>query len=104
ALFTIAGSTAMIAFSLIMMSFALLGTWGALYAFTPELYPTNLRGTGMGTASAVARLGGILAPSLLAYVFVKGFGFAIGVFALLLLLGAAALLLVKEETRDRAIG
>ncbi|MDP0928152.1 MFS transporter [Paracoccus onubensis] len=104
ALFTIAGSTAMIAISLIMMSFALLGTWGALYAFTPELYPTNLRGTGMGTASAVARLGGILAPSLLAYVFVKGFGFAIGVFALLLLLGTAALLLVKEETRDRAIG
>lgn len=103
-LFTVAGSTAMIAGSLILMSFALLGTWGALYAFTPELYPTHLRGTGMGTASAVARLGGILAPSLLAMVFVHGFGVAIGTFAALLVAGAAALLLVRAETRDVAIG
>ncbi|WP_272848134.1 MFS transporter [Paracoccus saliphilus] len=103
-LFTIADSTGLIAASLILMSFALLGTWGALYAFTPELYPTNLRGTGMGTASAMARLGGILAPSLLAVAFARGFGFAIGVFAVLLLLGAAALMLIKTETRDQAIG
>ena len=103
ALFTVAAGTAMVAGALILMSFALLGTWGALYAFTPELYPTHLRGTGMGTASAVARLGGILAPSLLAFVFARGFGFAIGVFAALLLLGALALLLVRTETRDQAI-
>ncbi|RNF34812.1 MFS transporter [Paracoccus methylarcula] len=103
-LFTIADSTGLIAASLILMSFALLGTWGALYAFTPELYPTNLRGTGMGTASSMARLGGILAPSLLAVAFARGFGFAIGVFAILLLLGAAALMLIKTETRDQAIG
>lgn len=104
ALFTIASGTAMVATALILMSFALLGTWGALYAFTPELYPTHLRGTGMGSASAMARLGGILAPSLLAIVFARGFGFAIGVFAVLLLLAAAALLLVRAETRDQAIG
>lgn len=103
-LFTIAGSSGLIAAALILMSFALLGTWGALYAFTPELYPTNLRGTGMGTASAMARLGGLLAPSLLAIAFARSFGFAIGVFALLLLLAAAALLLVKAETRDQGIG
>ena len=104
ALFTMASGTAMVATALILMSFALLGTWGALYAFTPELYPTHLRGTGMGTASAMARLGGILAPSLLAVVFARGFGVAIEVFAVLLLLAAAALLLVRAETRDQAIG
>ncbi|MCF3974187.1 MFS transporter [Paracoccus salsus] len=103
-LFTVASGTVMVAASLILMSFALLGTWGALYAFTPELYPTHLRGTGMGTASAMARLGGLLAPSLLAIAFARSFGFAIGVFAVLLLLAAAALLLVKAETRDQAIG
>ena len=103
ALFALAGSGGMVAFALILMSFALLGTWGALYAFTPELYPTHLRGTGMGTASAMARLGGILAPSLLAFAFAKGFGFAIGAFALLLLLAAAALLMIRTETRDQAI-
>lgn len=103
-LFIVASGTAMIAGSLILMSFALLGTWGALYAFTPELYPTHLRGTGMGTASAVARLGGILAPSMLGVVFAKGFGIAIGTFAGLLVLAAMALLMVKTETRDQAIG
>lgn len=103
ALFAAATGPAMVATALILMSFALLGTWGALYAFTPELYPTHLRGTGMGTASAMARLGGILAPSLLAAVFAKGFGLAIGVFAGLLLLAAAALLLVRTETRGQAI-
>lgn len=103
-LFALASSPALVATALIVMSFALLGTWGALYAFTPELYPTHLRGTGMGTASAVARLGGILAPSLLAVVFARGFGLAIGSFAVLLLLAAAALLLIRIETRDRAIG
>ncbi|MFV0408123.1 MAG: MFS transporter [Paracoccus sp. (in: a-proteobacteria)] len=103
-LFTLSLNPALVAVSLIVMSFALLGCWGALYAFTPELYPTNLRGTGMGTASAVARLGGIFAPTLLTFAFAKGLGFAIGVFAALLLLAALALLLVRTETRDRGIG
>ena len=103
-LFTLSMSPSLVATSLLVMSFALLGCWGALYAFTPELYPTNLRGTGMGTASAVARLGGIFAPTLLTFAFAKGLGFAIGVFAALLVLAALALLLVRTETRDRAIG
>ena len=104
-LFTVATSAPIIATALMLMSFALLGTWGALYAFTPELYPTALRGTGMGTASAIARLGGILAPSLLGAIIVKGFGLAIGTFALLLVLAAIALaVLVRTETRDQAIG
>lgn len=103
-LFTLSLNPTLVAMSLVIMSFALLGCWGALYAFTPELYPTNLRGTGMGTASAVARLGGIFAPTLLTFAFAKGFGFAIGVFAALLALAAVALLLVRTETRDQAIG
>ena len=103
-LFTLAASPWLIAAALMLMSFALLGTWGALYAFTPELYPTALRGTGMGTASAVARLGGLLAPSLLGLVIARGFGVAIGVFAALLLLAALATLLIRTETRNQAIG
>ena len=103
-LFTLSDGATMVAASLMVMSFALLGSWGALYAFTPELYPTHLRATGMGTASAMARAGGILAPSLLAVVFAQGFGTAIGVFAGLLALAALALAAVPAETRNRAIG
>ncbi|PII37935.1 hypothetical protein T190_29340 [Sinorhizobium meliloti CCBAU 01290] len=59
--------------------------WGALYAYTPELYPTASRATGMGAAGAMARLGGLLAPSLMGLVVAQSFGLAIGIFAGLLL-------------------
>ncbi|MFI0475348.1 MFS transporter [Paracoccus jiaweipingae] len=102
--FTLVQSPLAVAAALLVMSFALLGTWGALYAFTPELYPTTLRGTGMGLASATARLGGLLAPSLLAAVIVRDFGLAIGVFAGLLALAAVVTLAIRHETRAEAIG
>ena len=41
-LFAVAEQPAWIATALLAMSFALLGTWGGLYAYTPELYPTAL--------------------------------------------------------------
>ncbi|MRX49008.1 MFS transporter [Paracoccus sp. S-4012] len=103
-IFALAASPMVVALGLTLMSFALLGTWGALYAFTPELYPTDLRGTGMGTASAAARLAGLLAPSALAPMVVgRGFPFAAGVFAALLLLGVVVALTIREETRGRAL-
>jgi putative MFS transporter len=102
-LFTLATGGAMIATSLLIMSFALLGTWGALYAFTPELYPTESRATGMGAAGAMARLGGLLAPSFLGYAIAQGFGFAIGIFAGLLVLAAIAATMINVETRRVAL-
>lgn len=98
-LFVIATNSFMIAGSLLIMSFALLGTWGGLYAFTPELYPTASRATGMGAAGAIARFGGLLAPSLLALVVVQSFGLAIAIFAGLLLLASVAAYFIDTETR-----
>lgn len=43
-----------------LLSFFNLGAWGALYAIGPELYPTNLRGRGTGSAAGFGRI----APSL----------------------------------------
>lgn len=99
-LFTLATTGTIIAVSLLLMSFALLGTWGALYAYTPELYPTESRATGMGAAGAMARLGGLLAPSVLGYAIAQGFGFAVGIFAGLLVLAALAATMINAETRQ----
>jgi putative MFS transporter len=44
------------------LSFFNLGAWGALYAVTPELYPTAMRATGAGWAAAVGRIASIVAP------------------------------------------
>lgn len=45
-----------------LLSFFNLGAWGALYAATPETYPTALRATGAGWAAGVGRIASILAP------------------------------------------
>ena len=44
------------------LSFFNLGAWGALYAVTPELYPTSLRATGAGWAAGIGRIASIVAP------------------------------------------
>jgi len=44
------------------LSFFNLGAWGALYAVTPETYPTSLRGTGAGWAAGIGRIASIVAP------------------------------------------
>lgn len=44
------------------LSFFNLGAWGALYAVTPEIYPTSLRGTGAGWAAGIGRIASIVAP------------------------------------------
>lgn len=36
--------------------------WSILYGMTPELFITEVRGTASGTASALSRVGGIMAP------------------------------------------
>ncbi|MDR0848797.1 MAG: MFS transporter [Propionibacteriaceae bacterium] len=46
------------------MSFFNLGAWGALYATTPELFPTHLRGAGAGWAAGFGRVASIIAPLL----------------------------------------
>lgn len=102
-LFLLASDPYLIGASILLMSFSLLGTWGALYAFTPELFPTASRATGMGAAGAMARLGGLLAPSAMALVFAQSFALAIGLFAGLLFLGAIAAWFVDAETRQTVL-
>lgn len=45
-----------------LLSFFNLGAWGALYAITPEVFPTWLRTTGAGTATAFGRVAAMAAP------------------------------------------
>lgn len=55
----------------ILLSLFVLGTWGLVYAYTPELYPTVIRGTGNGMAGVVARIAGILAPQYAGFMLSK---------------------------------
>lgn len=55
------GTTTMVAAGM-ALSFFNLGAWGALYAITPEIYPTLLRATGAGWAAGFGRIASVLAP------------------------------------------
>lgn len=59
-LFGVADSLTVLIVAGMLLSFFNLGAWGALYAYTPEQYPTVIRGTGAGMAAAFGRIGGIL--------------------------------------------
>ena len=88
-----------------VISFFNLGAWGVVYSYTPELYPTRLRGTGAGAASAWGRLWGILAPLTIGWqIAILGSDATVFfVFMAVMLVGAAVVALLGEETRGRSL-
>ncbi|HEY3078863.1 MAG TPA: MFS transporter [Chloroflexota bacterium] len=88
-----------------VISFFNLGAWGVVYAYTPELYPTPLRGTGVGWAAAFGRVWGILAPLSIGLQLAL-FGNQANVFlafVAIMVVGAAVVLGLGEETRGRTL-
>ena len=53
-----------------------IGCQGVLYAFGSIVYPTAVRGTGVGVASAVGRVGAMLGPMIAGQLLAAGFGAA----------------------------
>jgi putative MFS transporter len=99
---TASGEFAVIATGM-MLSFFNLGAWGALYAATPETYPTTLRATGAGWAAGVGRIASIIAP--LAVPPLLGLGGAqllFVVFAAFFAIAVVAALFLREQ-RGRAL-
>lgn len=50
-----------------LIAFFNLGAWSGLYTYTPELYPTEIRGFGAGAAASIGRFAGIIAPIITTY-------------------------------------
>jgi putative MFS transporter len=61
-LFAMADSRDAILVAGCLLSFFNLGAWGAVYAATPEVYPTSIRATGAGWAAGFGRIASIIAP------------------------------------------
>lgn len=89
ALFGVAGDATQVIGAGMLLSFFNLGAWGALYAVTPELYPTRMRATGAGWAAGIGRIAAILAP--LAVPMLRdtgGTGFLFAIFAVFFVVAA----------------
>jgi len=88
-----------------LMSFFNLGAWGVLYTYTPEQYPTNIRAFGSGWASAIGRMGGIVAPLVVTQMMVQsnGFNHVFMMFTAVLLAVALVILVLGEETKGKTL-
>ena len=91
-----------------LLYFFSLGAWGGVYAYTPEMYPTEARGSGAGWAAAIGRIGMIIAPYLVGLLyqsFGKGLGYTYvfslltGVFAVV----ALVVLVLGIETKGKGL-
>ena len=88
-----------------LMSFFNLGAWGVLYTYTPEQYPTNIRAFGSGWASAIGRMGGIVAPLVVTQMMVQSNGFhhVFMMFTAVLFAVALVILVLGEETKGKTL-
>ena len=100
-----ANSVNMIMFWGCLMSFFNLGAWGVLYTYTPEQYPTNIRSFGSGWASAIGRMGGIVAPLVVTHMMVmnNGFSHIFIMFTVVLLSVALVIVVLGEETQGKTL-
>ncbi|MFH5823549.1 MFS transporter [Georgenia sp. AZ-5] len=97
-LFAVASTPAGVITAGCLLSFFCLGAWGALYAVTPEMYPTAVRGTGAGWAAGFGRIASILAPLAVPVLARAGDIWLIfTVFAGAFVIAAGAALLLKER-------
>ncbi|WP_063254711.1 MFS transporter [Neobacillus niacini] len=104
-LFGNAESTALLITSGILLSFFNLGAWGGLYAYTPEQYPTIIRGTGAGSAAAFGRLGGVLGPLLVGYLVAQETSIStiFTIFCISVFIAAIAVIFLGKETKNKVL-
>ena len=87
-----------------VLSFFLNGTYAGVYSYTPEVFPTWIRATGTGLASAFGRVGSILAPTIIGLT-AAGLGFA-GVFGMttaVLTVGVVCVMVFGLSTAGRSL-
>ncbi|XP_066290495.1 synaptic vesicle 2-related protein-like [Branchiostoma lanceolatum] len=73
------------------------------FVYTPEVYPTMTRALGIGTCSAVARVGAILTPFVAQVMLKFSVHLTVSVYGTICLLAAVACLLLPIETKGRSM-
>jgi putative MFS transporter len=102
-LFAVVSGLPLIVSTAALMSFFTLGAWGVLYAYTPELYPTEARATGMGAASGMTRVAGALAPILGGRLLSVSLVAALTLYAVAFAVGAGSVFVLGRETKDQPL-
>ncbi len=88
----------------IIISFFNLGAWAGLYTYTPEMYPTEYRGLGSGTAASSGRFAGIFAPYVTGFLYdIGGLVYPFIVFAVVHIIAAISVVILGIETKGETL-
>lgn len=74
------------------------GGYVGIYAMAAKLYPTHLRGTGVGWAIGIGRFGAVIGPAIAGYMIAMGVTVAMNFVVFALPLGLAGLIALKIKT------
>ena len=97
-------SATMILISGAVLSFFLNGATAGEYAYTPEMFPTWVRATATGAASAFGRIGSISAPIIIGYTSARfGFGGVFGLTCAILVVGVIGVLIFGVSTKGHSL-
>ncbi|CAI5446212.1 unnamed protein product [Caenorhabditis angaria] len=77
------------------------GAFQCAYVYTPEVYPTTLRAVGLGTCSAMARIGAIITPFIAQVASERSLSLPIGIYGVMAVFGLIASLSLPIETKGR---
>jgi putative MFS transporter len=91
-----------------LLYFFSLGTWGCVYAYTPEVYPTAARASGSGWAASFGRLGAFIAPFIVPVIYQNygkeiGYTYVFGLLTAVFFIVALVVLLFGKETAGRSL-
>ncbi|KAA1469701.1 MFS general substrate transporter [Dentipellis sp. KUC8613] len=78
--------------------------WAVLYGWTPEIFGTKVRGTACGTASALSRIGGMIAPILGGLLLMADTSFPVYTSIVIFTLSGVFVLMLSEQPGDSKKG
>ncbi len=107
-LFGNSGSEMAILMTGCLLYFFALGAWGCVYSYTPEVYPTDVRGSGAGWASAFGRVGAVIAPMVVPILYTSygaeaGFTMVFTVLSISFIVVAIVVAAIGKETKGMSL-
>ncbi|KAF7283998.1 synaptic vesicle 2-related protein [Rhynchophorus ferrugineus] len=97
------GKRAILTIMLFLARGIIAGVFQAAYVYTPEVYPTSLRSVGVGSCSAMARLGAMATPYVAQVLLKTSITLATSTYATAALLAAIACIILPIETTGKEL-
>ncbi|MEM4425457.1 MAG: MFS transporter [Candidatus Nezhaarchaeales archaeon] len=99
ALFALGGNPSLGLLLLSLQSIFLASAWGAVYAFTPESFPTEVRASAVGFCSSVGRLVSFVGPTIVGLLYTMGGIFPVLTVSMIMAIIAMVAALAAKETK-----